>query len=257
MSKVIAKGIDISSHQGPNIDFAKVKAAGYDYVIIKAGQGLKPFETFRTKPGYQYQPRAEAAGMDWGAYWWSDAISVSEAKREAKAFIDAVKGLKPTYPLYMDQEYNSPPDRLGMSKEARQLRTDMVKAFLDTLLDAGYYAGLYTSTDWINTRLYDDQLTKYDKWLAQYASKCTYSGDYGMWQHHGDVPGFVGHVNGISTAVDLNDCYKDYPKIIKNNLLNGWTQSEQLDKPAPETESISLDGAAKILKAAGCKSILL
>lgn len=263
MSNVIAKGIDISSHQGPNIDFARVKAAGYSYVIIKAGQGFRPFETFRTKPGYLYQPRAEAAGMDWGAYWWSDAITVAEAKQEAQAFLKAVEGLKPTYPLYMDQEYNSPPDRLGMSATARQLRTDMVKAFLDTLLDAGYYAGLYTSTDWINTRLYDGQLTKYDKWLAQYAAKCTYTGDYGMWQHHGDVTGFVGRVDGIGTAVDLNDCYKDYPGIIKDNLLNGWTRADQPDKPTPAPEppatdkTVTLAEAGKILRAAGVSEIKL
>ncbi len=32
------KGIDVSSWQG-NIDFAKVKASGIDFVIIRAGYG--------------------------------------------------------------------------------------------------------------------------------------------------------------------------------------------------------------------------
>ena len=51
MAEIAAKGIDISSHQG-EIDFAKVKAAGYAYVIIKAGQGLREFQTFRGAAGY-------------------------------------------------------------------------------------------------------------------------------------------------------------------------------------------------------------
>ena len=50
MADVVARGIDISSHQG-EIDFAKVKAAGYSYVIIKAGQGLREFQTFQVSTG--------------------------------------------------------------------------------------------------------------------------------------------------------------------------------------------------------------
>ena len=96
----VVKGIDISSHQG-DIDFQKVKAAGYSYVIIKAGQGLRQMDTFRKK----YLPAVLAAGLDWGAYWWSDAVTVPEAKQEAQAFLKALNGLKPTYPVYMDQEY--------------------------------------------------------------------------------------------------------------------------------------------------------
>ena len=249
MSQIIAKGIDISSHQG-DIDFQKVKAAGYSYVIIKAGQGLRQMDTFRKK----YLPAVLAAGLDWGAYWWSDAVTVPEAKQEAQAFLKALNGLKPTYPVYMDQEYESPSGKWGAAKN-KQLRTAMVKAFLDVLQNAGYYAALYSSTDWLQNWVYNDQLTKYDKWVAQYASKCTYKGDYGMWQHHGDVPNFVGHCDGVSTAVDLNDCYKDYPQIIKDNLLNGWTRADLQDKPASPGKTVTVVQMAEILKAAGVTTI--
>lgn len=249
MSQIIAKGIDISSHQG-DIDFQKVKAAGYSYVIIKAGQGFRQMDTFRQK----YLPAVLAAGLDWGAYWWSDAVTVPEAKQEAQAFLKALNGLKPTYPVYMDQEYESPCGKWGAAKN-KQLRTDMVKAFLDVLQNAGYYAALYSSTDWLQNWVYNDQLTKYDKWVAQYASKCTYKGDYGMWQHHGDVPNFVGHCDGVSTAVDLNDCYKDYPQIIKDNLLNGWTRADLQDKPASPGKTVTVVQMAEILKAAGVTTI--
>ncbi len=123
MSQIIAKGIDISSHQG-DIDFQKVKAAGYSYVIIKAGQGFRQMDTFRKK----YLPAVLAAGLDWGAYWWSDAVTVSEAKQEAQVFLKALDGLKPTYPVYMDQEYDSPCGKWDAAKN-KHLRTDMVKAF--------------------------------------------------------------------------------------------------------------------------------
>lgn len=224
--RAAAKVIDISSHQG-EVDFQRVKAAGYDAVIIKAGQGLRQMGTFRDK----YLPAALAAGLDWGAYWWSDAVSAAEAKREARAFLKALEGLKPTYPVYMDQEYDSPPARLGQGAQARTLRTEMIKAFLDTLEGAGYYAGLYASKDWLENWVYDAQLTRYAKWVAQYASECTYKGKYGMWQHHGDVQGFVGRVEGVSTAVDLSDCYVDYPSIIKSGRLNGWTDGGGAPEP--------------------------
>lgn len=258
---MVSKGIDISSHQGADIDFDKVKAAGYDFVIIKAGESETEMATFKTKPNYRYMQRVKAAGLDWGAYWWSNAVTVAEAKREAEAFVKALAGTKPTYPVYMDQEYGTPPDKLGMSSSARQLRTDMVKAFLDTLQDAGYLAGLYTSTDWMNTRLYDAQLTHYPKWIAQYASKCTYKGKYGMWQHHGDIPGFVGRVDGVGVPVDLNDCYEDYPDMVRANLLNGWTRADVEDKPSPAPDTpeagsiITLVQAGEFLRAAGVTGI--
>lgn len=247
MMPIISKGIDISSHQG-DIDFLKVKNTGCSYVIIKAGQGLRQMDTFR----YKYLPAVLAAGLDWGAYWWSDAATVSEARQEAKAFLQALDGLKPAYPVYMDQEYDSPCGKWGAAKN-RQLRTDMVKAFLDTLQDAGYYAGLYSSADWLQNWVFEDQLAPYDKWVAQYASQCTYRGNYGMWQHHGDFPGFTGHCDGIRTPVDLNNCYRDYPRIIKDNLLNGWTRADLQNSSPP----VSWAGACQILKNAGISNIIL
>lgn len=241
------KGIDVASWQGV-VDFGKVKAAGYDFVIIKAGQGLVERESFRRDPQYQYQPRAQAAGMDWGAYWWSDADTVEGAKAEAQAFIKTLEGLRPTFPVYMDQEYGTPADKLGLSAKARQLRTDMVKAFLDALEDAGYYAGLYTSLDWINTRLYDEQLTDYDKWIAQYNRECQYKGDYGIWQFTNK-----GVVDGIGPRVDVNECYKDYPGIIKGVGLNGWP-GELIPEP-PAGRLVTWGEAGDILKAAGVTEI--
>ena len=83
-----------------------------------------------------------------------------------------------------------------------------------------------------------------------------------MWQHHGDVPGFVGRCDGVSTSVDLNDCYKDYPQIIKDHLLNNWTRTDLDAAIKPETEknpvtTISFLDAAKLLKQAGYTSITL
>ena len=235
------KVIDISSHQG-EVDFGRVKAAGYTGVIIKAGQGLRQMGTFRDK----YLPAALAAGMEWGAYWWSDAVTVEEARQEAQCFLKALEGLKPTYPVYMDQEYGAPCGTAWGVGKGKQLRTDMAKAFLETLQNAGYYAGLYASKDWLENWVDGTQLTAYDKWVAQYASKCTYTEPYGMWQHHGNVPGFTGYVDGISVPVDLNDCYKDYPAIIKGAGLNGWGGSQETNPPEQDYKALYQQAAAEL-----------
>ena len=61
MAESIAKGIDVSSHQG-DVDFEKVKAAGDSFVIIKAGPGVRGMGTVRGK-----DPAAGgSAGGDWG-----------------------------------------------------------------------------------------------------------------------------------------------------------------------------------------------
>lgn len=234
------RGIDISSHQGI-VDFEKVKQAGYSFVIIKAGQGLTLMKTFRER----YLPGVQKAGLDWGAYWWSDAVTPEEAREEARAFLKEMEGLKPTYPLWMDQEYGSP-----HQKCTKEQRTDMVKAFLDTLEEAGYYAGLYCSYDWIMNWLEPERLTSYDKWIAQYAEKCDYTGDYGMWQH--TVVGMkgvkgkdfwtVGKVPGVEASCDLNYCYKDYPAIIREAGLNGWGEQE------PDYRELYLRAAKKLRK---------
>ena len=57
------------------------------------------------------------------------------------------------------------------------------------------------------------------------------------------------------TTEDLNDCYKDYPQIIKDNLLNGWTRADLQDKPASQGKTVTLVQMAELLKAAGVTTI--
>lgn len=72
------KGIDVSQYQG-NIDFAKVKAAGVMFAIIRAGFGKY---TSQKDPYFeQNYKNAKAAGLDVGVYWYSYATSTADADR--------------------------------------------------------------------------------------------------------------------------------------------------------------------------------
>ena len=203
------QGIDVSKWQ-PKVDWQKVKADGIDFAIIRVGfcynNGALKLDSAFT----QHIKGALAAGLDVGVYLYSYATTVQAARRAAQEVIEAVKPYKLTYPIAFDIEYES--IYTGGSK---QTNTEICKAFLDEVEAAGYYAMLYCSKDFLDSYLYPAQLTAYDKWIAQYAGKCTCKHPYGIWQYTGS-----GRVGGISGNVDRDIAYKDYPAIIRRAGLN-------------------------------------
>lgn len=98
---------------------------------------------------------------------------------------------------------------------------------------AGYYAGIYSSTySGFRDRLDDSKLTAFAHWVAQYASKCTYGGAYGIWQYSAS-----GRVNGINGNADLDISYQDYPSIIESGGFNGYAKKAAAPKPVAPAQS--------------------
>jgi LysM repeat protein len=107
--------------------------------------------------------------------------------------------------------------------------------------DAGYFVGIYGSAvSGFKERMDDSKLTPYAHWVAQYTSKCTYKGDYGIWQYSSK-----GSVDGISGNVDLDYGYVDYPTIIKNGGFNGYAKERTPATPAPATPTKTVDELAQ------------
>lgn len=205
------KGIDISQYQ-TGIDFEKVKAAGYSFVIIRAGYGKY---TKQKDPQFEtHYKNAKAAGLDVGAYWYSYAVSADEAKQEAAACLEVIKGKQFEYPIYFDLEEQA------AFKKGKTVCSNMVTAFCGAMEAAGYFAGLYISRSPLQTYITSEVASRYALWVAEYASKCNYSGSYGMWQYSS-----TGNVNGISGNVDCDYCYTDYPAAIESGGFNGFTKS--------------------------------
>lgn len=208
------KVIDISKFQG-SVDFAKVKADGVQGVIIRCGYtGYGKAKTKNTDSRWESNYRAAtAAGLPVGAYYYSCAVTPAEARSEAEYVLGLIRGKTFDYPVYWDTEDShdtglyAPESQLSIG---RARLTEVGKAFLETLKNAGVYTGLYASTSWLNNQLDMSKLSEYDVWVAQYASSVTYRGEYQMWQYTS-----TGRVSGIGTAVDLNRCYVDYPSIIR------------------------------------------
>ena len=204
----IFRGIDVSKWQG-DINWKKVSTDGVDFVMIRSSYGSEHTDE-KLKNNVT---GCEKYGIDYGFYHYTYAKSASEARKEAKYFLKTIKNYDPTYPIVLDieEEY--------FKKMSRKKVTDIIVAFMEELENAGYYAMIYSSPNFINNYTDFSRLTKYDIWIACWGDEerlnSYYDGHYGMWQYSS-----TGSVNGIKGDVDLDYSYKDYAYIIKKNGLN-------------------------------------
>ncbi len=204
-----AKGIDVSYAQGA-IDWAKVKAAGIDFAMIRASRGKVNDRPIAQDVTFEYNiTQATANGVKVGVYHYLYASTVTEARKEARFFLKTIEPYKITYPVVLDIEEQYQAD-LG-----RKRVTNIVKAFLDEISAAGYYAMIYCNKTWLTDYIDMSQLSEYDVWLAQWNTVPTYEGDFGIWQYSSK-----GVVSGIDGYVDLNISYKDYSSIIRKGNYN-------------------------------------
>ena len=206
--------IDVSKHQG-TFNWNAAYNKGIRHAMIRAGYG-----SYLSQKDPQFErnvKECERLGIHWGAYWYSYATSPAQAKQEAKVFLQIMKGKKPTMPLAYDIEYE--PGILALSNATR---TEMVKSFLGEVENAGYYGILYASASFIKSYLNYNSLKQYDVWVASYTSTVNCPLPYGIWQYSSKNP--LG-IPGYGNSLDCNHVYKDYPTIIKNAGLNGWTKN--------------------------------
>lgn len=202
------QAIDISKHDG-TIDFGKVKESGIDTVIIRAGYGkLISQKDIKFE---EYYRLARQYGFNIGVYWYSYAVTKSDALKEAETCLNVIRGKQFELPVFFDIEETC----------CKEQAKDLVETFCSTVEKAGYYVGIYASKCFVLENLSNDNLRKYDLWLAHYTTKTDYKGNYGIWQYSS-----TGHVNGIKGDVDLDIVYKDYPTIIKQLGLNGFEKQD-------------------------------
>lgn len=211
------KGIDISSHNG-DIDMKKVKESEIEFIILRLGYG-KHKKQIDTK-FYENYYKALALNIPIGVYLYSYALNCDDALQEAKFVINEIKNLKLEYPIFIDME-----DTDGYKNRNNVTNIDCVnicETFCDFIEKQGYYVGIYANLNWLNNKINDKKLDRFDKWVAQWNDTCSYKGSYGIWQYSSK-----GNISGINGHVDLNYSLKDYPTIIKNAGLNN-TQFKEL-----------------------------
>ncbi|MFS7238138.1 GH25 family lysozyme [Carnobacterium divergens] len=197
------KGTDVSEHN-TSIDWAKLKATGHTFVMVRGGYGQTTYD----KLADRHTTGASAQGLKLGLYWFSYAKNVSEAIQEANKacdFADKYKG-KFIYPIAWDWENDS--ERYVISQgvtPTKQLVSDMAVAFCNRVSERGYKPMNYSNLDYYN-KYFDDRVKKYDWWLARPGVDkpdvpCT------IWQNELDVDGTSRGINGNA---DFDISFKNY-----------------------------------------------
>lgn len=205
------KGIDISSHN--TITNYSLLKEQIDFAIVRASWGFFQEDTKLR----EHIKGLESVDIPYGLYHYSYARNLDEAKKEVEGFINIAKGLNSTYPLVIDME-DADNWKTKNGNPSNDMYVQICEYFCKKVEEAGYYAMIYANKDWFVNRLNDSRLDRFDKWLAQWSNKPTYDKPFGIWQYTDN-----GTVNGINGRVDMNECYKDYPSIIKG--LNGSTSN--------------------------------
>lgn len=225
---ILCNGIDISRWQG-DFDLEKAQAEGFDFVIIKGGGGDDGLYT-DSKFARNYE-NAKRLGMRVGAYWFSKALTVEQAIREADYFHEHIlKGKQFELPVYMDVEHASMLD-LG-----KRLLTDIIHAFCQRLEEKGYWAGIYSSQSFFTAYMIDSELQRYAHWVACWGKTCSYDGDcFGMWQYGGET-NLIRSNKVAGVVCDQNYMLSDYPTLIRNTGKNGYGEPVEEPEAVPDDD---------------------
>ena len=201
------RGIDVSSHQDV-IDWHAVKASGIDFAMIRAG--FRGYTAGKINMDSRFIANinyAEAAGVDVGIYFFSQALTVDEAREEAEILLKWIRGYDVTYPVVFDWEH-SPFDGSRTKDTAGDIITACAVEFCNTVYQAGYTPMVYFNQD-LGYNYYGPEgleaISAYDFWLAEYNAAPSFFYNFQILQYTSK-----GSVPGISGDVDLNICFVDY-----------------------------------------------
>lgn len=193
-------GVDCAKWQG-TIDWAKVKAAGVKFAILKATRKDNTAEDVFAE---NYSGCVEN-GISVGVYRYVYAKTAQEAENEAHGVLAVIKGRNISCGVWLDLEDNTLIS-LGKTK-----LLSIINAERKILEEAGYPVGIYCNQAWYNGTLPVDSIDL-PFWLARYGTnngtqqvrpevKCSHT--LWGWQYSS-----VGRVSGIPGAVDVNVAYQ-------------------------------------------------
>lgn len=194
--------IDVSHHQG-TIDWAKVPYRA----IVRIG--YRGYGSGKLMKDEQYDANlagAKASGKLFGFYFFSQAITVDEAREEA----DFCASLAPSgYPLFFDTEWSHETHDGRADNLTKDQRTAIAMVFCERAKTHGFTAGIYTFTSFATANIdYAYLCEDYIGWLAD--TRANYDKTLPRYIHqYGQTA--KGGVPGITEMVDLNHLVKALP----------------------------------------------
>lgn len=229
---LMIKGVDVSSYQGI-INWNKAKADGVKFAILRSILKNGKLDSSFNR---NYDD-AIKAGLPVGVYKYSYALSVDQAKSEAKAVVKAMAGREFKLGVWLDLEDKS------QRALSRSKLSEIIEAFKNVIEASGYSFGIYCNLDWYKNVI-DTNRFKVPYWIARYPStqamklgdsvnvkfKPNIKNTMWGWQYSSK-----GRVAGISGYCDINECYgsitlKSNEEIAKEVIDGLWGNGDDRKK---------------------------
>lgn len=206
------KVIDVSAWQG-KIDFKAVADSGVKGVIIR----LARYNSDKDEYFDRNYTEAKKNGLMVGCYFFMGAQTTDSAQQEAEKVTGLLNENKYELelPVFYDVENDHGDDVGAISSLDKQLLTDIIKTFCETMKKNGYYAGYYSNVKFAHGEYYPEQLRAYPYWVARWSDNNTCVMPYYVWQYS-----CTGKVPGIEGDCDLDLCFADFYTYIKDRGYN-------------------------------------
>lgn len=200
-------GVDLSKSSG-QVDFEALKAGGVDFVMLRLGS--RGYESGLISLDENFVANitgAQAAGLEVGVTFFSQAVSVKEAAEEAEFVVNNLIPYKISYPVAYIMEYIANDDaRIDFMDEEQ--KTQAAEAFLSYVEKEGYRPILYGNTNWLLGELIPDTLLKdYDVWLNDQSPIPDYPYQFKMWKYDGEQK-----ITGVENAASYIISFVDYTR---------------------------------------------
>ena len=210
--------------------------AGFDFAMIRVGyRGYGTEGNMRGDTQFVNNVQgALDAGLDVGIYYFSQAITVEEARQEAAYVIEQIAPYRITYPVVFDWERQNYAGSRTQTIPDTDLLCSMTNAFCADIEAAGYEAMIYFYQNLAYNNLDLSQLLDYPFWLAQYTNYPSFYYDFDMWQYTSS-----GKVPGISGNVDLN------LRFFRDGELPPEDSGDDEGTPPSQDVASSQDGASE------------
>lgn len=209
-NKISHLGVDLSYHQ-ENVNWDELASSGIEFVMLRCGyRGYSEGGLVKDEKFDEYAKACNERDIPLGVYFFTQAVSVEEAEREADFTLELIKDYKISYPVAIDTEYVSDKDaRTNVEEIDEDLRSRMCIAFCERIKEAGYYPMIYASENWIRRELDFEALQDYDFWAPQYLEENDFMYDFTIWQY--TERGFI---KGVDEQVDLDISMVDYSSFV-------------------------------------------
>lgn len=198
-SHVSRTGIDLARHQGA-VDWQAVRDDGIEFAFIRLGyRGYGQAGNIKLDERFEENAAgAHKAGIQFGVYFFSQAVNETEAEEEAAFVIEHLRDLPIDLEVVFDAE-NILDEPARTDDVTGEQFTRNALRFCAMIEEAGYRPMVYSNMMWQAYQYDMASLSRYPIWYADYEELPQTPYRFRYWQYSES-----GRVRGVSSTVDLD-----------------------------------------------------